>query len=86
MNRHFREYYTFINSKPIKITSKHKWRPIPTPPWLLIPLVFGVYGINFEGKMRKLNDKFRLKLVWKAKFLQGGGRHLPPLTNLTLRS
>ena len=31
------------------------------PPWLLISLVFVVFGMTFEGTMRKLSDKFRIK-------------------------
>ena len=40
--------------------------PIPLgdlDPWLLISLVFGVYGMTFEGEMRKLSNKFRIKLI-----------------------
>ena len=48
------------------------------PPWLLISLVFSVYGMTLEGKMRKLSDKFRIKLnKW------GGGKI--SLENLTIR-
>ena len=41
------------------------------PPWLFVFLVFGGYGMTFEGKMRKLSDKIR--------------KILSPLANLTLR-
>ena len=47
-----------------------------------IPCFFYVYGTTFEGKMKKLSDKFCLK------FDQGGGeisKICPPMANLTQR-
>ena len=29
----------------------------------IVLVFFGVYGMTFEGKMRKLNDEFRIKSV-----------------------
>ena len=61
----------------------------PPPPWHFIPLVFGVFGMTFEEKVRKLSDKFCKKFVWgELNSLRGGANFLqnfPPLTNLTLR-
>ena len=39
-----------------------------------------MYGMTFEGKMRKLCDKFRIMLVkgGVARFLQGWALFLPP--------
>ena len=42
---------------------------VAPPPGFLFILVFGVYGMTFEGKMRNLRDKLRIKLV------QGGGQN-----------
>ena len=44
----------------------------------VISLVFGVYGMTFEGKLRKLRDKFRIRLV-------KGKSHASPLPNIELQ-
>ena len=47
----------------LKVKDEDAWSDTKKDIWLFISLVFGLYGMTFEGKMRKLSDKFRLKLV-----------------------
>ena len=36
----------------------------PKPPVAFDISFLGVYGMTFEGKVRKLSDRFHIKLVW----------------------